>query len=291
MQKSELWPNFLIIGAGKSGTTSLYHYLKAHPDVFMPEVKEPQFFSGTLPTYASETAYLDLFRGKGNAKVWGEGSVAYLSTPSACSRIHETLGKDVKLICLLRNPVRTIYSRWGQLTKMHLENRPAEEAIFRSLDASRQENPEEYELYALAVDYAVHLERYRQFFPPENLCILFFEEFFREDLPQFGSLCRFLGIDDTYEPENVVHNKGQIWRTTFMDSPLWKKSKAVIAPPLRVMLPMKLRAKIHTHLERWNKKPLDPMSDTMRKELQVRLDKSVRNLEKLLGRDLRSLWF
>lgn len=291
MKKSDLWPNFLIIGAAKSGTTSLYHFLKEHPEVFMPEVKEPQFFSGTLPELASEYAYLNLFLDKDNAKVWGESSVAYLSHPPACARIHVHLGDSVKLICLLRNPIRTIYSRWGQLTKMHLETRPPEEAILDSFGLKGWDSETDIERYAWAVDYATHLARYYRTFPKSQVKVFFFEEFFRPGLPMYGDLCRFLGVSDSHVPENVVHNRGQVWKTTFMSTPLWKLSKAILAPVARRLVPQTARARLYAGLEKWNKVPLPPMSPALEAELKSRLQGPKRNLEELLHRDLSQLWF
>jgi hypothetical protein len=257
----------------------------------MPDVKEPQFFSGTLPEYASQEAYLSLFRDKGDASVWGESSVAYLSHPPACARIHELLGDRVKLVCLLRNPLRTIYSRWGQLTKMHLETRPAEEAILSSFELEGWDRETDVERYAWAVDYARHLERYYRVFAKSQLKVFLFEEFFRPDLPQYGELCRFLGVSDSHAPANVVHNKGQVWKTTFMNSPLWERGKSILAPVARRLVPQATRARLYARLDKWNRVSLPTMSEALEAELKIRLEDRKRHLEELLGRDLSRLWF
>ena len=95
-------PNFLIIGVGRSGTTSLYHYLKQHPEVYMCPNKEPNFFAQDEPHHAwngpikrpiyprtkTLTEYLELFEGVVNEKAIGEASV---SNFYACDQIHEQL--------------------------------------------------------------------------------------------------------------------------------------------------------------------------------------------------------
>lgn len=291
MNKPNLWPNFLIIGAGKAGTTSLYHYLKNHPEVFMPEVKEPQFFSGTLPEYTSEDAYLNLFREKSDAKMWGESSVSYFNHPGACQKIYDHLGSNVKLICLLRNPVRTIYSRWGQLVKMNLETRPAEEAILNSFTLSGFDMQTNTDRYAWAVDYATHIHRYLQVFPKSHLKILIFEEFFQPGLPLYRELCRFLEVSESHSPENFVHNQGQIWKTTFVNTPTWEKTKSILAPIIRKIIPKELRADLYKKFETWNKMSLPPMSGELEAVLINKLEDGKKKLEDLLGRDLSKLWF
>src|SRR5262245_66695854 len=111
-------PTFLIIGAGKSGTTSLYHYLKQHPDVYMSPVKEPLFFAfagqqvswaGSGGSRADSRAitslehYQALFREGAGRTALGEASSAYVYYPAAAERLRR-LVPDAKLIVILRCP-------------------------------------------------------------------------------------------------------------------------------------------------------------------------------------------
>ncbi|HEX3577644.1 MAG TPA: sulfotransferase, partial [Thermoanaerobaculia bacterium] len=94
-------PNFLIIGAAKSGTTSLYHYLRQHPDVFMSPVKEPNYYSdddNLLPTaIRSRANYEKLFAGAKGERARGEATVRYLNAITGVERIYADL-PDVRLI-------------------------------------------------------------------------------------------------------------------------------------------------------------------------------------------------
>lgn len=75
----EQWPNFFIVGAPKCGTTSLYFHLREHPQVFMPDVKEPQFFTRPSEwTAAGEAAYKALFADHADKPAVGEASPSYL---------------------------------------------------------------------------------------------------------------------------------------------------------------------------------------------------------------------
>jgi len=112
-------PNFLIVGAAKSGTTSLYHYLNQHSQVFMPEFKEPQFFVSKLvhnkvyKCIENEEDYFNLFASTESYKCKGEASVFYLYYyEEAIKNILHYLGRDTKIIIILRNPVERAYSAY-----------------------------------------------------------------------------------------------------------------------------------------------------------------------------------
>lgn len=123
-------PNFLIIGAAKAGTTSLYHYLAQHPQVFLSANKEPHFFAlennppdykgpgdeqGVRSRITDWQSYLALFsKATGQHRAIGEASTLYLYHPDAPSNIHRHL-PDMKMIALLRNPVDAAYSAFGHM--------------------------------------------------------------------------------------------------------------------------------------------------------------------------------
>ena len=129
-------PNFLIIGAAKAGTTSLYRYLEQHPEVYMSPVKEPKFFAlgGERLDYrgpgdearmrgASVTSledYRELFRGVSTETAVGEASTLYLYSERAAARIKHHV-PDVKLIAVLRNPVDRAYSDFLHLVRDGIE--------------------------------------------------------------------------------------------------------------------------------------------------------------------------
>ena len=291
MNKGELWPNFLVIGAAKSGTTSLYHHLKEHPEVFMPEVKEPQFFSEISDQYKDQQSYLSLFKNKGYAKRWGEASVTYLVDPVSPYRIYEQFGRDVKLICVLRNPARAIYSVYGQVVKMRMEKRPASDAILDSFYIRGWNSASWAGRYAWKVDYVTHLKRYYKIFPKSGIKIFFFEDFFKPGLPQYRDLCQFLGVSESFVPHQAIHNKGYIWKSTILNSFIWEKYKKYISPVAQKVLPQKIRTDIRDRLVKWNQKPLPPMDDELYEKLKIKLNPGVRELEKLLNRDLSEIWF
>lgn len=111
-------PTFLIVGAAKCGTTSLYEYLRQHPEVFMPRRKEPNFFAG--PSHGNRTTeaeYRALFADATSAKAVGEASVAYLYDPGSPRRIFEYLGPETRIVIMLRNPVDMVHALWGHMVR------------------------------------------------------------------------------------------------------------------------------------------------------------------------------
>src|SRR5580765_3646808 len=118
-------PNFLIIGAGKSGTTALYEYLKQHPQVYMSPVKEPRFFAfegesvnfggpwgerlnPEVMAFNSIASYSALFEDVEDETAIGEASPIYLWAAKAAARIHRRV-PDARLIAILRDPVERAY--------------------------------------------------------------------------------------------------------------------------------------------------------------------------------------
>jgi len=138
-ERREKLPNFFIVGAAKSGTTSLYHHLCQHLDVFMSPVKEPHYFSrdvgvrsfkadDTKSIFANLRGYIDfilksrfyilnfekykrLFSNVKNEKAIGEASVSYLVSKVAAEEIYK-FNPDAKIIIILRNPVKRAFSHW-----------------------------------------------------------------------------------------------------------------------------------------------------------------------------------
>jgi hypothetical protein len=110
-------PNFFIVGAPKCGTTALYEYLRTHPRVFMPRVKEPHYFATDFPTYRTihtEPEYLRLFSpARPEQTAVGEASVFYLFSQVAVRNIL-SFTPDAKLVVMLRNPVELVHSLHSQ---------------------------------------------------------------------------------------------------------------------------------------------------------------------------------
>ncbi len=189
-------PNFLIVGAAKAGTTSLYEHLRTHPEVFMPRLKEPRFFcyGGTggedrlkFPVQTREE-YETLFAEGAGAKARGEASVHYLTQEPAAGRIRALL-PEVRLIASLRNPVDRAYS----IFQMNRRNRGANEGL--PFAEAMRSDPN------LQDGYHAHLERFFALFPRERIAIILLEDLEAEPLRTVRSLFGFLGVDPGFAPD------------------------------------------------------------------------------------------
>jgi len=181
-------PTFLLIGAMKSGTTTLQQYLMRHPQVFMCTPKEPNFFNDHW--HRGVGWYERLFARSGTAIARGEASVRYTNFPAdpECPARIASVVPEVRLLFLAREPVERIRSHYLHEVAALREHRPFATAM--------AENP----IYLDYSRYAMQLQRYLDHFPREQLLILRAEELFRTPLEVLPEVYRFLGIDPSLEP-------------------------------------------------------------------------------------------
>jgi len=122
-------PNLLIVGAAKSGTTSLHNYLKQHPEIFMSNHKEPHFLinkeigENRIPKGVKKlNEYSSLFDGSDTFKYRGESSAMYLQFPNiAIKNIKKYLEKDLKIIIMLRNPIDRAFSGYQHVKRFNVD--------------------------------------------------------------------------------------------------------------------------------------------------------------------------
>lgn len=191
-------PNFLIIGAMRSGTTALTRYLDAHPDVYMAPEKEVHFFDRHydrgLGWYRSRFATAN-----GQASI-GEATQTYMFLPEVMPVIARDL-PDARLVAILRNPIDRAYSHYWMNRSMDTETRPPGVALAEALDPTRTEPPKFP--YLDRGRYLTQLQRVCDHYPRERLHVLLFEDLVSRPEETFSTLCGFLGIDTSVRPENL----------------------------------------------------------------------------------------
>ena len=180
-------PQFLIIGAARSGTTALFQYLAEHPGLFLTEPKEPHYFAlaGSTPAFTGpgdrqtinrlavpdREAYLRLYRDARPDQVRGEASVSTMYYPEAVTRVREMV-PDARLVCMLRDPVDRAFSAYGFMRTRGWE--PCETFEEALADEPRRiaEGWHHIWHYAAMSRYGEQLRHVREVFPREQLLVL-----------------------------------------------------------------------------------------------------------------------
>jgi hypothetical protein len=179
-------PNFIIIGAAKSATTTLTNILPKHPDCFISKPKEPKFFGRY---YQNGWKWYGSRFVKGADKIArGEGSTMYSSLLNPYKQTPELMHRylpDAKLVYIVRNPLDRIVSQWR-----HLRGRDDKIADFNYL----MSNAKLKKLVVGCSLYFQNLQRYRDYYPDEQIYCLTFEDLVRQPKPTIKKLLRFLGV-------------------------------------------------------------------------------------------------
>lgn len=298
-------PNYIVIGASKCGTKSLYYYLLDHPDIFLPRDRsEVSFFADGAAREDMITFddYKELYSAADARKPAAilDISTPYLYDEQAPNRIRQCLGEDLKFIAFIRNPVHMVFSLWLQMVHGGYESLSFSEALVQESSRMNDEDfkknclgwPPNYFYYSRAC-YTDQLMRYIDVFGKEKLKVYIFEEFFASGLPQWPAFLSFLGVDPRYCPADLgrVFNPGGTERFTFITRGLTRKSfvKSAVAR----FIPESKRPYLRRLLHDFNKKPYRRTKEDEQamNELRERFGPELRRLEKLLGRSLMSVWF
>jgi hypothetical protein len=300
-------PNFFLIGAHKSGTTSLYHYLGEHPNIYMSPEKEPRFFalSGknldyrgpSDPTKKCKTANLQeyqcLFKGVQNEKAIGESSTLYLYADDAAENIYK-YDSTVKILSILRDPVERAYSNFM------FARQTGHEILYDFMQALSAEESRILERwgplwhYKRKGFYFQQLEKYFNLFHKDRIKIVLYDEFKENPLDTVQKIYQFLEVDESFIPDLSIHyrvtglpnsNLGSqildFFKSDYID--LVKHISRVIPQytEIRKDLAQKPNVSTVSHLPK--------MSDASRLFLKNLYRQDILNLQELIGQDL-STW-
>ncbi len=287
------FPNFFIVGAPKAGTTSLYYYLDAHPEVFMSSIKEPNYFSyqatADQQLYYKEKGiatwdkYIALFKSIEQKKAIGEASVSYLFYPEAAKKIKEKFPK-ARIIIMLRNPIERAISHYNMDYKLGYIDCSLENAIQKK-DKSDL-NKLYYQQFIQLGFYFEQVKRYIELFGQENVLIIYFEDINNNTQLEVEKLFHFLGVDSHFQINTTARYNTFKTPRNYIIREMYRIKSLRIA--LKNLLPEKLIDLIKNIILTKNKKRW-PKESTISflKEL-YKLD--IQKLEKLLNRNLKS-WY
>lgn len=189
-------PTFLIIGSQKAGTTTIYNVFKKHPQIFLSEEKEANFFFLDHIYKKGIDHYKKFFK---NAKYHfdaiGEASPGYICHPFAPLRIKKYL-PDVKLILTVRNPIERAYSQYWDSRRKLEESLTFKETLFIALSDNYEPGKRGYFSRGIYIRY---IERYLKYFGRKQLLILVFDDMIDNPLSVYKMCFRFLNVDDSFE--------------------------------------------------------------------------------------------
>jgi hypothetical protein len=247
-------PNFLIIGAGKAGTTSIYHYLKQHPEIYMSPIKEANFFAqealqseldppemlrnGYWPITNLE-AYQALYQGGSTETAIGEASPRYLYWPGTAECIRRYI-PDVKLIAILRDPVERAYSSYQMHVRDSREKRTFAQVIrdeeWGTFDPDLRIGQKCYVRFGF---YYRHLLPYFKLFGRHQIKVYLFEDLKADPSGLLQDIFRFLAVSDDFVPDMSIrynmsgHPKNKMLQPLLGKSPITKAIRHILPAPLR----------------------------------------------------------
>ena len=309
-------PNFFIVGAAKAGTTSLYHHLDQHPDIYMSPLKEPCYFAsevrpenfeadsqlralqavedvrhflnGPMNEKRSEGIicewkdYVRLFAGATTQTAVGESSVSYLWSRTAARKIAAQM-PNAKIIMVLRSPAERAFSQY-----LHTVSDGYITESFQSyVGASLRHTGERFSLYHPFLEmgfYADQVQRYFDCFPRNQIRIWIYEETRKRPREFLREVLEFLEVDNAFAPDiSKRHNQPHIAR---MVKPAQTLRRLGVWQMLRRLTPAPVRARLRCALYR----PTGSVTmDAADRALMLDFYRSdIHRLEGLLNRDLNA---
>jgi len=276
-------PNFIIFATRKAGTTSLYHYLSQHPEIYMSTLKGSRFFlfdperperGKNIPVKSVED-YKAFFGGadKSGARAIGEASPSYLGSEGAAQRISAII-PDVKLIASLRNPVDRSYSHY----LMSMRYRSKRDRV--PLSAAN------FQTWADVGLYAKNLKPWFKLFDRSQFKIIILEEWKSDTPAMLRDLHRFLSVEEDFLPDmKTKYNTGGEPRSRVFGSILKPRPFHIRLKPY---IPETLRAAAN-RLRNVNMKKAPPLDPELRSEMEAYFRDDILALQDMTGLDL-SKW-
>ncbi len=308
-------PNFFLVGAPKCGTTSLYSFLRLHPDVFLSTPKELNYFHVDFPglvQITSEEEYLSQFTAANGKKIVGESTPLYLTSSVAAERIKQ-FNPNARLVCIFRNPIDFAISWYSHMRRYGTDE---DQQTFRAAwdlqeDRANGKNiplnarePAVLQYRNLAT-FGKQLQRLLAHFPREQVLIFLLEDLVNDFPSAYAELRDFLDIEDDGRRELGWSNRGMLPRQSLSRSlmqfgfPLFRACSRGLIAASRVVVSESFAKRVQNRSEvSWNRvyrrfalkegKPVVTAED--REIVRLSLLEDMKLLEELVGKDLRS-WY
>jgi hypothetical protein len=281
-------PDFIICGSAKSGTTTIHRMLSAQEEVFMPTIKEIEFFSTDGRYQKGLQYYQSYFNGSNNNQIIGEASPNYMFIDRAPERIFEAL-PNVKLIFILRNPVDRAYSQYLHKVRDGIENLSFEDAVIQESSRCIDESSCLKFGYIKRSLYSSQLKFFLSLFPKENIKVLKFEELFN-DIDEFNELCKWIGVKSISLPDKyTITNEASLPKNKYIYN-FVKSGGGWLRDIIKYFFPRKILSPLKQKSLELNRQPIKNQSlDTLlRYRLNSMFKTDINELEKITGKDFSS---
>ena len=294
-------PNFFLIGAAKSGTTSVAKYLDEHPEIYVSKPKEPNYFAfepGSRPscrgpadpeilfeqllkyTVTAPKEYASLFADCHGETAIGEASVRYLYEREVPTRIAD-YAPNAKLIVLLRDPIERLHSHYHMNARLHLEPEPLVGAL--AAEDQRVEQGWGWDWHYRRVGlYAEQLKRWFQIFDREQVLVLFHADLKNKPQVTLQSIFRHLEVTTNFQPDFTQ-------RAMVGNTPRWRglrrmiRDENVVKTVAKRVVPKRLRKSFVRWSETKNRMSIPPLSSEIRNQLRADYREADQRLADLLG--------
>jgi hypothetical protein len=293
-------PDFLVVGTARAGTSALHYYLRQHPGLFLPSLKEPCYycFAGEKLNYKhgkfafavrTGAEYSRLFKNASPGMKKGEISTPYLYLYDQTIKNIKSLHSDpeaLKIIIILRNPVDRAYSQYLWKVRDGREELSFDEALHQEKKRMLQNYSFDY-FYAHRGLYYRQVKAYLDNFP--NVKIFTYEEFSTDIANTLSELCSFLKVDPgfVFSKRDKI-NSSRMPRFSALGKIITMESRTKYK--LLNILPDSVRIGIKEQFIRWNSTstPLSPISEESRRFLNDYYKADLQNLQSLTGLNLSS---
>jgi hypothetical protein len=290
-----IFPNLFIVGAAKSGTTSLHNYLNQHPDVFMCTPKEPHFLINNeigkdriSIGISDKNKYLNLFLKGKNKQYRGESSVMYLMYPDiVIPKINMQFGEDCKIIIMLRNPIERAYSGFQHVKRYNANEECKEFKSAWDISEERYFSNKEMTPASRYKELGLYYNQVKSYLDSmSNIHIVFYDDYKNDFQSEMNKIFNFLKIKNI--EIDLTHKfmlGGWKWENEMVRNLMIKKNR--IKSFLKFLIPFKVfRKKIRVIIMSLNTSKVSEISKEDKEMLQAFYKEDIKQLSVLLDRDL-----
>lgn len=283
-------PNFFLLGGAKCGSTTLYHLLDQHPDLYLAPEKEAHFFNADRYYRKGLPAYLENhFRGAEKFPVRGEATPAYFHRArKVAPRMKATLGGDLRFVIILRDPVRRAWSHYLHQRSYGNESLSFSDAL--EVEERRWERGRSWMGYFRDGLYARQFRAWLGHYPRGAFRVVLLDELKRDPAHVVRDVFRFLELDGDVPVEtDVERNPASEARLPLVGRLLNRPTPVMNL--LKRLVPYRLRQRIRDAVNEWNRKAMDEDgrpeldADTER-QLRIEYREEIERLEGMIDRDL-----